>query len=67
MNRPMSVGAGEWDSVLGEVLAVEKRRRVEEGEGSVAEYIDWMLRQILEEQPTEEPRETHGKAREHSP
>lgn len=47
----MSVGDDEWDSVMGEVMAVEKRRRVEEGENNLAEYIDWMMREVLEKKP----------------
>jgi hypothetical protein len=52
----MSVGDTEWDSVLGEVMAIEKRRRAEEGEDNLVEYIDWMMREVLE-QKTEEDRE----------
>lgn len=47
----MSVDAGEWHRGLGEVLAEEKRRRTEEGEGNLADLAEWLIRQILEEQP----------------
>jgi hypothetical protein len=56
----VSVGDEEWDSVMGEVLAAEKRRRVDEGESNIAEYLDWMMRQVLEKHsgdPREEARE----------
>jgi len=47
----LSVDVASWDSELGEILAVEKRRRTEQGEGSLAELAEWMIRQILEEEP----------------
>jgi len=48
----LSIDAGEWHRELGEVLAAEKRRRTEEGEGSLADLAEWLIRQILEEEPT---------------
>ena len=50
----MSVAEADWDGGLGEILAVEKRRRKEEGEANLAEFCEWISRQVLEEQPTEE-------------
>ncbi len=47
----MSVDAGEWHRGLGEVLAKEKRRRTEEGEGNLADLAEWLIRQTLEEEP----------------
>ncbi len=47
----MSVDVAEWDRVLGEVLEVEKRRRMAEGEENLAELAEWLSRQVLEEQP----------------
>ncbi len=47
----LSVEAASWDRELGEILAVEKRRRAEHGEKNLAELAEWMIRQILEEEP----------------
>ena len=47
----MSVDVASWDRELGEVLAVEKRRRTEEGEENLAKLAEWLMRRILEEQP----------------
>ena len=47
----VSVDVGCWDRELGEVLALEKRRRMEEGEDNLAELAEWLIRQTLEEQP----------------
>ena len=54
----MSIDAAEWHRELGEVLATEKRRRTEEGEENLADLAEWLIRQILEEEP--------AAAREHS-
>jgi len=48
----MSIDVGYWHRELGEVLAVEKRRRTEEGEERLADLAEWLIRQILEEEPT---------------
>ncbi len=47
----MSIDAGEWHRELGDVLAAEKRRRTEEGEENLADLAEWLVRQILEEEP----------------
>ena len=47
----MSIDAACWDRALGEALAVEKRRRTDEREDNLAELAEWLIRQILEEQP----------------
>lgn len=47
----MSIDVACWDRELGEVLAVEKRRRTEEGEENLADLAEWLIRQILEEEP----------------
>jgi len=47
----MSIDTGEWHHGLGEVLAKEKRRRTEEGEGNLANLAEWLIRQTLEEEP----------------
>jgi hypothetical protein len=47
----MSIDAGYWHRELGEVLAAEKRRRTEEGEERLADLAEWLIRQILEEEP----------------
>jgi hypothetical protein len=48
----MSIDAGEWHRELSDVLAVEKRRRRDEHEESLADLAEWLIRQILEEEPT---------------
>lgn len=47
----MSMDAGEWHRQLGEVLATEKRRRTEAGEEKLGDLAEWLIRQILEEEP----------------
>ncbi len=47
----MSVGVDEWDGKLRELLAIQKRRRREEGEPRLAEFAEWLARQTLEGQP----------------
>lgn len=47
----LSVDVASWDRELGEILAVEKRRRADQGEGNLAKLAEWMTRQILEEEP----------------
>lgn len=47
----LSVDVASWDRELGEILAVEKRRRKEQGEENLAELAEWMIRQILEDEP----------------
>ena len=47
----LSVDVASWDRELGEILAVEKRRRADDGEGNLAELAEWMMRQVLEEEP----------------
>jgi hypothetical protein len=49
----VSLDGGDWNRVLGEVLAAEKRRRVENGQTSVAEFIDAIMHDALEKQPEE--------------
>jgi len=47
----VSIDVASWNRVLGEALAVEKRRRTDRGEDNLAELAEWMIRQILEKQP----------------
>ena len=47
----MSIDATRWDRELGEILAVEKRRRADEGERNLADVAEWMMRQVLEGEP----------------
>ncbi len=47
----LSIEAACWHRELGEVLAAEKRRRTEEGEENLADLAEWLIRQILEEEP----------------
>ncbi len=47
----MSIDSAEWHRELGELLATEKRRRTEEGEENLADLAEWLIRQILEEEP----------------
>ncbi|MFH1690815.1 MAG: hypothetical protein ABIE42_11375 [Candidatus Eisenbacteria bacterium] len=47
----MSLDARDWGSKLGELLAVQKRRRTEEGEAQLAEFAGWLTRQAIEDQP----------------
>lgn len=47
----MSIDGACWDRELGEVLAAEKRRRTAEGEENLADLAEWLIRQILEEEP----------------
>jgi hypothetical protein len=46
-----SIDAACWHRELGEVLALEKRRRTEEGEENLRDLAEWLIRQILEEEP----------------
>ncbi len=47
----MSIDGACWDRELWEVLAAEKRRRTDEGEENLADLAEWLIRQILEEEP----------------
>lgn len=47
----LSLDEASWDRELAEVLALEKRRREAEGEENLAEFAEWLIRQILEEEP----------------
>jgi len=46
----MTVGASDWDTVLADVLATEKRRQAEEGADNMAQFAEYLIRQVLEEQ-----------------
>lgn len=48
----ISLDESEWDHVLAEILAGEKRRRREEGQENLAELADWMLRHVMKEDPS---------------
>lgn len=47
----MSIDVASWDRELGDVLAAEKRRRMDEREENLVDFAEWLIRQILEEEP----------------
>jgi len=51
----LSVGADEWDVVLAELLSNEKRRRADEGQDHLVDFLEFMMRAVREG-PTEQGR-----------
>jgi hypothetical protein len=47
----ISLDENAWDQVLAELLEAEKRRRREDGQESLAELADWMLRDVMRTDP----------------
>jgi hypothetical protein len=49
----MSVSREEWDNGLVELLMLEKARRIEEGQDHLADYVEWMAREVTGGEPPE--------------
>ena len=47
----LSVERATWDGVLVELLVAERQRRIDEGEEHLADYVEWIIRQITDEEP----------------
>ena len=47
----LSVERAAWDGGLVELLVTERQRRIDEGEEHLADHVEWMIRQITDEEP----------------
>jgi len=47
----LSIERAAWDGGLMELMVTEKQRRIDEGQEHLADYVEWMIRQIADKEP----------------